>query len=97
MKEFNVIIYDPNGKKFVSYNIIPYFIECYKERAKPLKTFKEFKDFIIKEARYQFWARCQYEIILSDWPCQQHEEKWDVYNQIMMNINVITKLVMESI
>ena len=40
MKEFNVIIYDPNGKKFVSYNIIPYFIECYKERAKPLKTLK---------------------------------------------------------
>ena len=97
MKEFNVIIYDPNRKKFVSYNVIPYFLDCYKEYSKPLKTFKEFKNFIIKEAQYRFWAKCQYEMVLVDWPCQQHEEKWDIYMQIMLNLDVVTKLVMESI
>ena len=61
------------------------------------KTFEEFKDFVKKESQYQFWARCEYEIILVDWPCQRHEEKWDVYDQIMMNLDIITKLLMESI
>lgn len=61
------------------------------------KTFDEFKDFIKKESQYQFWSRCEYEIILVDWPCQKTEEKWDVYNQIMMNLDVITQLVMDSI
>ena len=61
------------------------------------KTFDEFKDFVKKESQYQFWSRCEYEIILVDWPCQKDEEKWDVYDQIMMNLDTVTKLVMESI
>lgn len=61
------------------------------------KTFEEFKEFVKKESQYQFWSRCEYEIILIDWPCQKDEEKWDVYDQIMMNLDTVTKLVMESI
>ena len=109
MQSFNVIIYDFNRKKFVSYDVIPYLVDCYYERIerhkkypkveyyKVPKTFNEFKDFVKKESQYRFWSRSEYEIILIDWPCQVHEEKWDVFDQIKMNIEVITKIVMEGI
>lgn len=109
MKTFNVIIYDFNKNKFISYNIIPYFVKAYKNREKGHKkypnvdyykipkTFSEFKEFIKKEAQYQFWSRCEYEIVLVDWPSQKTEEKWDVFDQIEMNLEVITKIVMECI
>ena len=56
-----------------------YFDNCYKKLSKPKRpqSFDEFKKFIISESKYMFWARCQYEIILSDWPCQISKEKWD--------------------
>ena len=101
MQSFNVINYDINRQKFVYYDVIPYLVNCYKEikktkRKKTPETFDEFKQFVKDESMYQFWSRCEYEIILVDWPCQRHEEKWDVYDQIMMNLDVITDLVMKE-
>lgn len=94
--KFNVILNDINRDVFEPYDIIPYLNDCYiKEENKP-KTFAEFREFIIKEARYQWWARCQYEIILSDWPCNKVQKKVDVYWQIMLNIDLITKLFMSQ-
>ena len=109
MKQFNVINFNFNAKKFESYDVIPYFVRAYQERIELHKkypsdsnfnvpnTFDEFKEFIKDRAQYQFWARCEYEIILVDWPCQKTEEKWDVYDQIMMNLDIITQLVMDSV
>ena len=101
MKSFNVIIYDPNLRKFVEYDIMPYLIRTYnekKERKETLpKTFDEFKNFVKSESQYQFWSRFEYEIILIDWPCQKNHEKWDVYKQIMMNLDIVTKVFMENI
>ena len=67
-KEFNVIIHDINSKEFKSYNIIPYLLRCYKKSKNKPKTFDEFKKFITKNSMYQWWSRCEYEIILSPWP-----------------------------
>lgn len=98
MKQFNVIIEDINRSDFTSYDIIPYLVSRYKEAEDKPKTFEEFKKFIISEAKYQWWGRCQYEIILSAWPPKQgFEKKIDVYEQVMMNIDIVTNLVMESI
>ena len=108
MKSFNVINWDPNRKVFEPYNIIPYFVDAYKERLenykkypdnpywKPAKTFKEFRQFVISEGHYQFWGRCEYEIILSDWPCQKTEKKIDIWEQIEMNLDLVTEIVMEE-
>lgn len=97
MIQFNVIIWDFNERVFKPYDIIPYLIECYnKTKTKP-KTFNQFKKFIKEESLYQWWARCEYEIILMDWPCQETTKKWDIYKQIMMNIDIITKLIMEEV
>lgn len=96
MKSFNVI-YERNGE-FIPYDIMPYLVEQYKriKRDKP-KTFEEIREFIKSKSMYQWWARCEYEIILSDWPCQKVEEKWDIYRQIMLNIDIITDVFIENI
>lgn len=126
MKQFNVIYFNFNAKKFEPYDVIPYLVRKYRERVstrdelkQELKnatsetemnlyidsleywrvpqTYDEFKKFVQDESQHQFWSRCEYEIILVDWPCQKTEEKWDVYDQIMMNLDIITQLVMDSI
>lgn len=97
MKAFNVIIYDCNAKEFKSYNIVPYFIQEYNEAEIKPKTFEEFREFIKGWSAYRFWSRCEYEIILVDWPDQTVNERWDIHKQIMMNIDIVTKVVMENI
>ena len=106
MKQFNVIIWNPNAKRFETYDIIPRLVDEYKalkksktmQKIKPLpETFEEFRKFVKDESMYQWWGRTEYEIILVDWPCQTYEEKWDIYRQIMMNLDHVTELVMESI
>lgn len=68
MRQFNVINFDFNSKRFEPYDIIPYLVRCYnKEKNKP-KTFDEFKEFVRNKSMYKWWARCEYEIVLSPWP-----------------------------
>ena len=123
MKEFNVIVYNINSKKFEPYNIIPYLVSRYNKKEKKPKTFDKFKEFVRDESMYQWWSRCEYEIILSPWPytsspserydkkgeddIEAWKEHWkkhlkecekiDVHDQVMMNLDVITSLVMDSI
>lgn len=97
MKSFNVINYDCNNKKFIQFDVIPYLVSVYNESKKRPKTFNEFKEFVKSESQYRFWGRCEYEIILVDWPCNCHEEKWDVHKQIMMNLDVVTKILMQEV
>lgn len=61
------------------------------------ETLDEFKEFIIGESRYQFWARCQYEMICHGWPVRKNDHKLDVHEQIMMNIDVIAKIMCDEL
>lgn len=107
MRSFNVINYDCNSQKFEPYDVIPYLMREYQrlvERNKegnsyyPVpKTEEEFTEFVKREAQYQWWARCEYEILLVDWPCKQVVKKWDVYKQLMMNLETVVKIVMEEV
>ena len=98
--EFNVIVEDWNKKEFTSYDVMPYLMQCYEEtrkKDKP-KTFDEFKEFVRSKSMYQFWSRCEYEIVLKSLFGKSTEEtKIDVYYQINMNIDVVTKLLIENI
>lgn len=97
--KFNVIWLDISTNKMMEYDIIPHLKRCYdtKKKNERPKTFDEFKSFIISESRYQWWARCEYEIIISSWPTGMCEEKWDIHNQVMMNIDLITELFMKEV
>lgn len=97
MKQFNVIIEDVNRRVFIPYNVIPYLVRQYKEAKNKPTTFEEFKTFVEKESKYQWWARCEYEVILKEWPTGQREEKIDVHWQVMMNINTITEILMSEV
>lgn len=102
MKPFYVIREEYG--KFIPYDIMPYLINCYKTEDKRKwkynkkpETFDEYKSFIKKKSIYMWWAKCEYEIVLYDWPCLTNNEKWDVHKQVMMNIDLITEVFIENI
>lgn len=97
MKKFNVIINDFNSGTFEPYDVMPYLMREYNKAKDKPSTFEEFKNFVEKEAKYQWWSRCEYEIILSDWPGQRHHSKIDVYEQVMMNIDIVTETLIENV
>ena len=99
MNEFNAIVYDINREKFVSYDIMPYLRDSYQKLKKidRPKTYDEIKKFVDSELMYQFWSRCEYEIIVSDWPPSGVTKKIDVYWQCKMNLDLITRLLIEDL
>lgn len=97
MKSFYVIIQDFNNQEFEPYDVIPYLIARYNEvELKPV-TKAEFRQFVKSESMYQWWSRCEYEIIIAGWPNIDTQEKWDVHKQVMMNIDIITEILMNNV
>ena len=99
-KPFYTIIYNINKNVFEPYDVMPYLINEYKVKKKKKKqpnTFDEFKRFIEGASMYQYWSRCEYELILTSWPNEDKKEKIDIHKQIMMNINVITNILMDNV
>jgi hypothetical protein len=100
MKEFNVITYDFNRSKFEKYDIMPYFKRCYyeiKKKGDRPKTYDECKKFIISESNYRYNGRCEWEIILVDWPCKRDAKKIDVHDQIMNNLDIVVSIFRENL
>ena len=142
MKTFNVLLYKNNKVEY--YDVLPYLIECWKDKKdfdNEMKyVVKEsnypenkrkycLKAWIENKARYMFWARCEYELLLAPWPFGSYRinqdlknfltsdfniedysqniafyniiiqdmKKIDVYEQIMMNIDVIVDILWEEI
>lgn len=90
LKPFNVFVFDINSDRFKHYDVMPLFIEEYKKckpKDKP-KNEESLRKFIERNARYYFWSRCQWEIILVDFPCSKIHKKIDVYEQISMNLEL---------
>ena len=99
IKSFNVINFDINSSKFETYDVMPYLVGCYKNERKDKRpvTFDEFKKFIELKSMYMYLSRCEYEVILSDWPNQKTHKKIDIHWQIMNNIDIVTNLLMENV
>ena len=106
MQSFNVIVGNFNTGEMEYYDVMPYLVEEYKKCKKRRdkyhktpKTFEEFKEFVKAYSMYKWWARCEYEVIVTHWPPMKDERgfKMDVHWQVMMNIDVITRLLMESV
>jgi hypothetical protein len=97
---FYVINENINAKEFDKYDVMPYLISCYNE-AKRKKTnpttFDEFKEFVKSNSMYMYWSRCQWELLLVDFPCEKIKRKIDVHFQIMMNIDVIVGILMDNV
>lgn len=61
------------------------------------ETYEEFKKFIEDESRYQFWARCEYEMIIHGWPVRKNDYKIDIHEQVMMNLDIICEILWDEI
>ena len=103
MNTFKVLCWNITRDEHEFYDVLPYFqrelsslIKKRRIRKKDV-TLEWLKNFVQKEAKYMFWSRCEYEIIVSGWPCQKNEEKLDVYDQIEANLDSVTKLLYENI
>lgn len=98
IRPFNVIVED-NGQ-FKPYDVMLTLVNDYKERSmirtKPTSR-KECRKFVEDMALYHWWGRCEYEMILMDFSVKRHEKKIDIYEQVMMNIDVVTDLFIENI
>lgn len=96
---FYVIIDDVNRNEFIPYDVMPYFISCYDNlrKANRPKTYEDFRKWVEGESMYQFWARCQWEIVLKPWVSRTSEKKTDVHWQLQMNMDLLTRLIMENL
>lgn len=97
-KKFNVLVFNPNLKKVEFYDVIEPLLREWKSRKEaPGKTREEVTRFVTTESRYRWWAKCEYEIIIQDWPKGKEEVKLDVYDQVMMNLEVVVDILMEEL
>ena len=83
-KKFNVIDYDSSSKKFVSYDVIPFFVEKYNgiKRGRPI-TFDDFKEMILSESFRQFYGRHGFEFeLVKSQTCRTIDVDWQVRNNL---------------
>ncbi len=105
MVEYRVITWNFSTDRVEHYDIMPYLYRRLEEKRKKRQivlkdlTLEKLKEFIDNESKYQFWARCQYEVILSSWPPRENgrKHKMDVYEQIHMNLDNIAKLMYDDL
>ena len=99
--EWNVYKEDFNRKRIVKSNVFNYvgFLEGCKKAYRKYKQDDQVKD-LEKEIRslamYYFWAKCEYEIILTGWPPPKsgfEEMKIDIYDQLTMNWDYFFKYI----
>lgn len=106
-RKFYVLTWDFNSDKIEHYDVLPYFRDRLEERIeknkndeddyfKVPKSFNDFKKFVEDESMYQFWSRCEYEMIVHGWPVKRNDYKIDVHEQIMMNIDVISGILFDE-
>lgn len=101
MYKFHVIWWDFNKSAPESYDVLPYLMEKYfntsRNKRPSLRNKTAIIKFISAQALRQWWGRCQYEIIICNWPSQNKSIKIDIYNQIQMNKEIIAELLIKNI
>lgn len=58
----------------------------------PITTKDQFREFIDRYFMYHYWAKCEWEFIVSSWPNNNKEVKVDAYSILRPNIPVIAEL-----
>ena len=98
-KKFNVISYDNKTHEFTDYDVIPFFVDKYKEikRGKPI-TFDDFNEFILSNSFRQFNGRHEYEFELTSNDSYNPRMKTiDIDWQIRNNLDLVIEIVMEQV
>ena len=74
-------------------------VKLFKKMKEKASSKEEFSELLDCEMRYRFWCKCEWEIILSDWPPSDkfQKAKIDVYDQLRMNWDVFVDYVWSNI
>lgn len=97
-RKFNVLIYKQG--KVEQYDVLPYFRNCWKEKynkeqkiaikdaKQPSKRKQLFKEYIISRSKYMFWGRCEWEMLLANWPFGSYRMKEEMKKFLQSQINL---------
>ena len=93
MLEWNVYYENFNAREIQETNILSHgnFLTDLKKAHKKYKDNREaFEKEVKSSLMYWYWSKCEWEIIISDWPPSDRVPaiKVDVYDQVMLNWNV---------
>ena len=89
--EWKVILFDYNSKSLKEYNIFkhPGFKKDFIDMCHIDIDDNDFEDRLRGILQYYFWAKCEYEVFVSEWPPSLEDKipsvKIDIYYQIMLN------------
>ncbi len=114
---FYVLVKDINNGGLKPYDIMPTIYKKIYDGNKLSKNFKIYKngklipidskellnEFIENKLKYYYWAKCEYEFIVVDWPYigelikDNNPIKLDVYSQLVNNIPLLVDLIWDEI
>lgn len=96
--EWNVLVYDFNKKEIVNYNILYNIASELKKEIKAKRVFdkKTLAHCLKRKFMYQYWSRCEYEVIISSLHGKDDGVKIDAWRQIEMNLDRIVEYVNEK-
>lgn len=107
--EWDVYVGDFNSRTIKQYNIFRHWSftwdierglrEIEKDKDLPDGKKKEaFEECVMRNLRYYFWSKCEWEVIISHWPPSEtfRKEKVDVYDQVMLNWDKFIDYVWEN-
>ena len=100
MLEWYVYLANINSKRIVKYDIFTHY-SFYKSLKTHIKEFTEkesFSEWLRRDTMYYFWAKCEYEIILTcnpEWN-KFKKEVIDVYDQLQLNWNKFVDYIWEN-
>ena len=91
--KWNVYYYNINRRKIEMYNIFEHggFVGYVKRHLRGCEDKDEFEEKLHSELHYYFWAKAEWEVIISPWVDGDREKdavKIDVYSQVMSNWDI---------
>lgn len=93
---FNVLLMDINKNSVIAYDVLPYFrcewkVSPYvwgdKYEKIEVKDKETLKQWVKNKSRSQFWAQCEYEILIGKWPFGSYRMNEEIMEYLNNNPN----------
>ena len=89
MLKWYVYLESFNSRRIVTYNVFKHFnfYQDVKEAIRQTENKQNFSEKIKRIAKYYFWSKCEYEILITSWIATNNfkDKKIDVYDQLELN------------
>ena len=101
MLTWNVWYEDFNGKRIRTMNVFThgrFYDDCIKNVKKNKEDKDAFSTQLLRDLRYYFWSKCEWEIILTSWPERKdfNDYKVDIAEQIELNWDKFVNYIWEN-